>query len=100
MLSWLLLGAMSHNAIHSVATEMRTVTSSGGQCLLLESLSPKMEEVVQRAINLTRNVLKRIGALSELEVGVCFAVNYCLFICLFAVKVRLHRDDLFIWCGK
>lgn len=65
MLSWLLLGAMSHNAIHSVATEMRTVTSSGGLCLLLESLSPKMEEVVHRAIQLTRNVLKKIGVGDE-----------------------------------
>ena len=93
MLSWLLLGAVSHNAIHSVATEMRTVTSSGGQCLLLESLSPKMEEVVQRAINLTRNVLKRIGALSELEVGgegfgICFAIN-CLFVYLFVCSQSL-----------
>lgn len=90
MLSWLLLGAMSHNAIHSVATEMRTITSSGGQCLLLESLSPKMEEVVQRAISLTRNVLKRIGALSELEVSLgSFYVSFGikLFVCLFVCSL-------------
>lgn len=47
---------------------MRTVTSSAGLCLLLESLSLRMEEVVQRAITLTRNVLTRIGAVSEPEV--------------------------------
>ena len=48
MLSWLLLGAMSHNAIHSVATEMRSaMSSSGGLCLLLQSLS-KIEEVLQK----------------------------------------------------
>lgn len=67
ILAWLLLGAMSHNAIHSVATEMRTHTSSAGLCLLLQSLG-KMEEVVQRAISLTKNVLMRVGTSSEPEV--------------------------------
>lgn len=61
MLSWLLLGAMSHNAIHSVASEMKSVTSSGGLCLLMESLSSKMEDVVKRAVFLTKSVLQRLA---------------------------------------
>ena len=68
VLSWLLLGAISHNAIHSVASDMRAVTSSGGQCLILKSLSTKMEDVVQRAIALTKCVLQKVGEFSESEV--------------------------------
>ena len=70
------------------------MTSSGGQCLLLESLSPRMEEVVQRAINLTRNVLRRIGTvelevcLSVLSMYVCLSV--CLYFCLYVCSSWYH----------
>ena len=47
---------------------MRAVTSSGGQCLILKSLSTKMEDVVQRAIALTKCVLQKVGEFSESEV--------------------------------
>lgn len=78
ILSWLILGALSHNMVHSVASEVRSVPSSGGQlrsvassagqCRLLESLCLRMEEMVQRAISLTKIVLQRVVSNAELEV--------------------------------
>ena len=69
--------------VHSVASDVRSVPSSGGQlrsvassagqCRLLDSLClTKMEELVQRAISLTKTVLQRVISNVELEVSHLF----------------------------
>lgn len=65
LLSWLMLGAMCHNAIDTVALDMRVEGYTSGQCQLLGSLNTKMDTVTNGVAELTLGALHRNALSSE-----------------------------------
>ena len=68
ILSWLMMGALSHNTIHSVAADVRSMASSGGTCHLLKALLPRETDVMNRFLAMTRTVLQAVVSSAEQEV--------------------------------
>ncbi len=60
VLTWLFLGAMSHNYIDGIAADMKMAGSIGGQCRLLESLNHKLDEVTKGMLTLASGVFHKI----------------------------------------
>ncbi len=76
ILSWLLLGAMSHNYIDGIAAEMKMAGNVGGQCLLLESLNHKLDEVTKGILILANGVIQKITTTQDVSplYSYCFIV--------------------------
>ena len=72
MFTWLMLGAMCHNAIDMVAVEMKIDGSVSGQCKLLGSLSTHHEKVTEGIIRLLLGALADVSLDSESVCGTVF----------------------------
>ncbi len=55
-----MLGALSHNTIHSVAADVRSMASSGGTCYPLKALLPRETDLMSRVLSMTRTVLQAV----------------------------------------
>ncbi len=84
ILSWLLLGAMSHNYIDGIAAEMKMAGNVGGRCLLLESLNHKLDEVTKGVLTLASGVIQKITTTQN---DVSPLADYCFIVCVRGVCV-------------
>jgi hypothetical protein len=67
ILSWLLLGATCHNAVHQVYSSDQSTDEGGDQCQLLRSLDASLEVTTNGAIRLTRGAIQNIRRTSEIS---------------------------------
>lgn len=86
--SWLLLGAMCHNAIDAATV---AEDGLGGQCRLLSSVNVKMEQNTEGMIRLTREVLQRITVVNEVDLGYLYATFN--FAAIWTVYMELYVRD-------
>lgn len=93
VLSWLLLGAMSHNYIDAIAADMKMAGSvnTGGPCHLLESLNQKLDKMTKGVLDLVCGVLQQIAVSNDGNSGYLYLAF--LFASTWTVYMELYTKE-------